>query len=60
MKTIPQELIRQAAKLLDAVPDSHNHIIEVHFNEADERVEVWNMLADEEHIVASVQGDYDY
>ena len=60
MKTIPQELIRQAAKLLDAVPDSHNHVIEVHFNDTEKQIEVWNMLADKEHCVATVQGDYDY
>lgn len=50
-------LIKQAAKLLEAVPDSGNPVIEVCFDAEQEVIEVWNMLADKEVLLGTVAYD---
>lgn len=51
------EIIRQTAKLLDAVNEDGNPVIETYFNDKKKRVEVWNMLTDQEKMIASVEYD---
>ena len=48
------ETIRRAADLLDAVNDDGNPVIEVRFNDSLGQVEIWDMLADRERVIASV------
>ena len=55
---IPAHLVRQAVKLLDAVPGSiNNPVYEVNFRDSYKVIEVWNMLADEENIAATATYD---
>lgn len=51
------EVIRQAARLLDTVDEENNNVIETYFNDKEKRIEVWNMLANEERMIASMRYD---
>lgn len=55
MVTVQGDLIRQAAKLLEGISEPNNSVIEVRFNHEDEIIEVWNMLADNEHMIGYVE-----
>lgn len=54
---IPGYLIKQAVRLLDAVPDSEDPVVEVNFDDCNETIEVWYMLADNEYKLATVKYD---
>lgn len=57
MMSVPARLVKQAAKLLDAVPYNDNPTIEVLFVNSINTIEVWSMLADKEHKIAHVVYD---
>lgn len=53
MDKVASDLIVQATNLLAAIPDAHNNLVYyVNFNDTLERIEVWDMLADDERMVA--------
>ena len=54
MTTIRPALIRQAAKLLDAIPDSNDPFLEVTFNDAGRMIEIYSMPDGEERVIAHV------
>jgi len=62
MEKIPAHLVRQANRLLDAIPDRTNPLLEIAFDKAAKKIVVWNMLADHERVVGAVrfeEGEYD-
>lgn len=49
--SVGADLIKQAAKLLEATPESPSAIVEVCFDADKEVIEVWDMQADEEQLL---------
>ena len=54
MTTLRPALIRQAAKLLDAIPNSNDIFLEVTFKDASKVIEIYGMPDDKEKVIAHV------
>ena len=55
MEPIPARLIHQAARLLDATPEEDSPILEVVFDDEADTIKIWDMIADNERIVATAE-----
>lgn len=55
--TVGANLIKQAAKLLEATPNDPSSIVEVCFNADNEIIEVWGMVADSEKLLGMANYD---
>ena len=54
MYTIKASLIKKAAQLLDSISETRITVIEIYFNDRKRVIEAWDMLTDEETLIAAI------
>lgn len=52
---ITPNLLEQATRLLDGVPDRGINTLEIVFDDESKTIKIWDMIADNERIVASAE-----
>ena len=52
-------LLEQATRLLDGVPDRGSPTLEIVFDDETKTIKIWDMIADNERIVATAEYEED-